>query len=223
MPMLGIEMSPVPSPVLTREGLSPDQGVYVQNTFNNTAAQSMGIQPGDVVLGVNGTPIASMSDLRNEIGSNQVGDPVQVTVQRNGQQMSLSAPLQAWPSEIPHERIDPDAEQRFRDWQAQHQKQQQDEADQLKDQIGNLEQQLPPVNAASQARLQALEDALAEAGGLRPWRIAYHLVQTPPRPVQPTPMETAAPLAGAPALRLVWSSESAARTPASDTPAGAAR
>src|SRR5262245_52986674 len=45
--MLGIEMSPNPQHVLEREHLSPDQGVYVQSVFNNTAASSMGVKSGD--------------------------------------------------------------------------------------------------------------------------------------------------------------------------------
>jgi len=174
-PMLGIEMSPVPTNVQEQDGLNPHQGVYVQNTFNNTAAASMGVQPGDVVLQVNGSPIGSMSDLRNEIGMNAVGDPVDVVVQRGGQQLAMNAPLQPWPSDIPKERLDPAAEQRFRDWQAERQKQDQEQLDALSQAASDLAATLPGKQGLNPSAAE-----LAEAlDGPRAWVLSYSI----PRPL----------------------------------------
>jgi len=210
-PMLGIEMSPVPTNVQEQDGLNPHQGVYVQNTFNNTAAASMGVQPGDVVLQVNGSPIGSMSDLRNEIGMNAVGDPVDVVVQRGGQQLAMNAPLQPWPSDIPKERLDPAAEQRFRDWQADRQKQDQEQLDALSQAASDLGATLPGKAGLSPSA-QTLAD---ELDGLRAWVLSYSIPR--PAPGQaPAPVVAALTPASAtvatsskPAWVMSWSNHAA--------------
>lgn len=116
-PMLGVEMSPVPTNIQDREGLDAHQGVMVQSTYSNTAADGMGLQRDDVILGINGQPISSMTDLRNEVGLTAVGDPIEVQVTRNGQIISLASEVKPWPATIPYEKLDSAAEKRFRDWQ----------------------------------------------------------------------------------------------------------
>jgi hypothetical protein len=175
-PMLGIEMSPVPNGVQEREGLTPDQGVYVQNTFGNTAAATMGVKPGDVVLQLNGTPITSMTDLRNEVGLNNVGDPVEVVVVRNGQRMQMSAPLQEWPKNIPKDRIDPEAEKRFRDWQKERTAKTRNQLDELQQQVADLDRAIPAErDGAARARADALAKDLHD--GTYPWSLRFRLAR----------------------------------------------
>ena len=141
-PMLGIEMSPVPSHVQEREGLTPRQGVLVQSTYGGTAAEAMALQRGDVVLGVNGAPITSMTDLRNEVGATAVGDPIQVTVSRNGQVLDLSSSVKEWPASIPYEKLDSASEKRFRDWQQRRQNRQAEELARISREADDLRRQL---------------------------------------------------------------------------------
>ncbi|MBA2479574.1 MAG: PDZ domain-containing protein [Planctomycetes bacterium] len=200
-PMFGIEMSPVPNGVQDRNGLTPDQGVYVQNTFGNTAASSMGVRPGDVVLQMNGSPITSMTDLRNEVGLNNVGDPVQVVIVRDGQQLVMTAPLQEWPKNIPKDRIDPEAEKRFRDWQKERNAQSRNQINELQDQLADLDRQLPAErDAAAQARAAALDAALR--AGEMPWTLRFSLAGG-----ESAPVIGAAPTEPAPAVTsdgLAW-------------------
>src|SRR5258708_3106308 len=116
-PMLGIEMSPVPLTIQQQQGLNVEQGVLVRQVFPNTAAAGMGVQPGDVVVSVNSNPISGMPSLRTEVGINNIGDPVSVTVSRNGQQQTLNGTLAQWPAGIPYEPIDPNVEEQFKQWQ----------------------------------------------------------------------------------------------------------
>jgi len=169
-PMLGIEMSPVPLNVQTQENLSVDQGVLVRQVFPNTAASTMGIQPGDVVLQVNGSSIGGMIDLRNEVGSSGVGEPVAVVVSRNGQQVELSSAFKEWPQNIPYSQIDPAVEKNFRDWQRRHLGRTQSEVADLKKDIADLKQQL---DHPGQARpIPAFEEAKALLAALPAWRLA---------------------------------------------------
>jgi membrane-associated protease RseP (regulator of RpoE activity) len=141
-PMLGVQMTPVPLSVQEQEGLTPNQGVLVQSIFNNTAAQTMGLMAGDVILTVNGAQITSMTDLRNEVALNQVGDPVEVTVDRQGQQVTSTGQFQTWPSNIPYEPIDPGMEQNFRNWQERRLDQSRQDLDDLQKQVDGMRNQL---------------------------------------------------------------------------------
>jgi hypothetical protein len=66
----------------------------------------MGLQPGDILLNVNGASIGNMGDVRNEVMSNQPGDPVNVTIQRQGEQFTASSAFSTWPDTVPFEPID---------------------------------------------------------------------------------------------------------------------
>lgn len=176
-PMLGVEMTPVPLTVQEQEGLTPNQGVLVQSVFNGTAAQNMGLQPGDVILGVNGAPIGSMTDLRNEVFLNQVGDPVEVTVQRHGQQVTSTGQFQPWPSNIPYEPIDPAMEQRFREWQERRLDRSREELDDLRRQVADLRQQLDPDQAAQGGDGTAPGQAGKDAEAQLAWHFRYGIGQ----------------------------------------------
>ncbi len=147
-PMLGVEMTPPPQHVLEREGLNPDQGVLVQDVYSDTAADSMGLQKGDVILEINGMPIGSMQDVRNEVGLANVGDPLEVSVSRGGQQLNLAAMAKPWPASIPQEKLDHEAEQRFRDWQQRRMERSKDELGRMGKELDQLADQLkdtPPA------------------------------------------------------------------------------
>lgn len=137
-PMIGVQMTPVPQSVQEQQGLESNQGVYVQSVYGNTAAQTMGLQPGDVITSVNGAPITSMTDLRNEVGLNQVGDPVEVTIRRHGEEQSTIGQFKAWPSNIPYDPIDPAMEQRFQEWQDRRLARMQGEVEQLRQQTQQM-------------------------------------------------------------------------------------
>ena len=208
-PMLGIEMTPVPLNVQEQQALAPNQGVYVQSIFNGTAAQSMGLRPGDVVLAVNGAPIGSMTDLRNEVSLNQVGDPVEVTIQRQGGQTTTTGQFQPWPSNIPYEPIDPAMEQRFRDWQERRLARTRDEVEDLKRQVTDMGKALDPANRAADA-LGIADPALGltDAAGIA-WRFRYLVAA--PADLSPVASPTAS-LAANPAVRtwhFAWSVDSA--------------
>ena len=197
-PMLGVQMTPVPLSVQEQQGLSPNQGVYVQSVYGNTAAQTMGLQPGDVITSVNGAPISSMSDLRNEVALNQVGDPVEVTIQRNGQEQSTIGQFQPWPSNIPYDPIDPAMEQRFREWQERRLARMQDEVEQLRRQAQDLAKQEADAAKQDDNLLGVKAKPLVGPDG-QPlaWRFRYGIAGVPgqdvpaatpsePAPVTPT-------------------------------------
>ena len=173
-PMIGVQMTPVPQSVQEQQGLGSNQGVYVQTVYGNTAAQTMGLQPGDVITSVNGAPITSMTDLRNEVGLNQVGDPVEVTIRRDGQEQSTIGQFKAWPSNIPYDPIDPAMEQHFQDWQDRRLARLQDEVKQLRQQTQHMAKEASAAAAGDQPLLGLSERPPVGADG-QPlaWRFRY--------------------------------------------------
>jgi len=59
-------------------------------------AAAAGVQIGDVIVQIEGTPIESFEDLAVEIDRHEVGDEVVLTIIRGGSQIELTATLQAW-------------------------------------------------------------------------------------------------------------------------------
>jgi membrane-associated protease RseP (regulator of RpoE activity) len=194
-PMLGVQMTPVPLSVQEQQGLSPNQGVYVQSIYDSTAAATMGLRPGDVITSVNGAPVGSMSDLRNEVALNQVGDPVEVGFVRNGQEQGAIGQFQPWPANIPYDPIDPAMEQRFREWQDRRLARMQDEVEQLRRQAQDLAKQETDAAAADPGVLGITERPPTGPDG-KPlaWRFRYGIAGVPGQGAT-TPTAEPAPVA----------------------------
>jgi membrane-associated protease RseP (regulator of RpoE activity) len=176
-PMLGVQMTPVPINEQEKNGLPPNLGVYVQTTYPNTAAQTMGLQPGDVITSINGSPISSMSDLRNEVSLNQIGDPVEVSFVRNGQPQNSVGQFQPWPANIPYEPIDPVMEERFREWQERRLARMQEEVEQLRQQTQNMAQEISKPEQKKSGILGINEQPPLGLDGLPlGWKFHYRIV-----------------------------------------------
>lgn len=60
----------------------------VESVQPDSAAQEAGVEPGDVVLAVNGTPVATFSQLREIVGVSE-GKPLRLTLMRAGKEIEL--------------------------------------------------------------------------------------------------------------------------------------
>ncbi len=145
--MLGVNMTPPSSATQAANGTEPSVGVETQKVYPGTAAERMGIQPGDLIVGVNGGQIGSMNDLRNEVALTSVGGDATVEVMRSGEKMVLHDTLTEWPKNIPYEPIDEAAERRFRDWQARRLDRTQTAVTNLRKQVEDLERRTQPSQA----------------------------------------------------------------------------
>jgi len=84
-----------------------DAGVLVSSVVAGSSAAVIGILPNDLIVGINGTPITSMDDLKKVMDGLQVGSNVAIDVQRAGQKTQLTGQLLARPQppESPHAAI----------------------------------------------------------------------------------------------------------------------
>lgn len=70
-----------------------DRGVVVKNVARGTAAAQANLQPGDVILDVNGQQVSSPQDMVRLIGQRSPGDQVVLNVLRDGEEQRINATL----------------------------------------------------------------------------------------------------------------------------------
>ncbi len=93
--LLGITGGTVNEEVIKEKSLKLDkvEGVYIDATTEDGAARKAGLKQGDVIVGINGSKVTSMSELQEQIGKYRPGDKVDVTVKRDGSTKQLPVVL----------------------------------------------------------------------------------------------------------------------------------
>jgi len=75
------------------------KGAVVQNVVPNAPGAKAGLQPGDIVVSLNGKPVETSSQLTRGVASVQPGGKVTLTVLRNGQKKDVQVTLAKRPDE----------------------------------------------------------------------------------------------------------------------------
>ena len=66
-------------------------GAVVAQVMAGSAAETAGLQRGDVIVKINGVPVRNAAHLRNEIGLARVGEAVELRIDRAGEARTLTA------------------------------------------------------------------------------------------------------------------------------------
>jgi S1-C subfamily serine protease len=82
---IGVAVEDLTPDIASSLGLKRSQGVVVARVAPGSAADRAGLQPGDVVTAINGAPISSSAELRNQVGLSHVGDTLTLSTIRNGE------------------------------------------------------------------------------------------------------------------------------------------
>ena len=95
-PFLGIEY------VIVTEDLSVlrklPQGAFIQRVVADAPAEEAGLEPGDIVTQIDGEDINEQNTLAQVIRNHKVGDKLQLTIDRNGKKLELTATLSEAPT-----------------------------------------------------------------------------------------------------------------------------
>ncbi len=91
--VLGVSIMGVTSELAQERDLEEIEGVYVESVVDGSAADQAGIEPGDVILEVDGKAVNSTVALQQAIGLHKPDDQVEMVVKRNGRTRELTARL----------------------------------------------------------------------------------------------------------------------------------
>jgi S1-C subfamily serine protease len=81
---LGLAMVPGPVPAAWRERLGRKTGLLIAQVVGGGPAERAGLRAGDLLLSVAGKPVAVSQDLQRLMFAEAIGQPLAITVMRNG-------------------------------------------------------------------------------------------------------------------------------------------
>ena len=91
--LLGVIISDLSEDVSEQLGLDIDKGALIQEVSPDSAAENAGLEPGDVIINVDGKEIENVNDLRNAIGLKRSGERVKLVIIRDNREMTKNAIL----------------------------------------------------------------------------------------------------------------------------------
>ena len=96
---LGVSLQPVDDDLASSLGLRRNRGELVQIVSEDSPAQSAGMRPGDIIIGVNGQEVSSEQTVSFLVANINPGETIPVRVLRDGREVSLNVTLGKRPSE----------------------------------------------------------------------------------------------------------------------------
>jgi S1-C subfamily serine protease len=95
-PVLGVSsiaVDTVEEAVTDQLGITVDEGAFVVEVTPDSGAEGAGLRQGDVIVEVDGEAITAPEDLADAVRSREVGDEVEVTIERDGERQTVAAEL----------------------------------------------------------------------------------------------------------------------------------
>jgi S1-C subfamily serine protease len=90
---LGVEALNISTPVRQALGAPADVGVLVNEVESNSAAAEAGVKAGDVIVAIDGHPVAAVRDIRRLLSRKDVGQKAEVEVIRQKSRQTVTATL----------------------------------------------------------------------------------------------------------------------------------
>lgn len=91
--LLGITTQDLTPELVKAFNLESKQGAVISQIEGNSAASRAGLEPGDIVVSINGKSAKNSYDIRNMIGLLQIGDQVNIEYYRNNKKLSTVATI----------------------------------------------------------------------------------------------------------------------------------
>jgi serine protease Do len=98
--MLGISIIDVDANLAEKEGLKIVSGVYIKDVSKNGAAAAAGIQPGDVIVAINGNKIKKTSQVQEQIARYKPNDKVRITYCRKNHEKTVTVALKGMEEKV---------------------------------------------------------------------------------------------------------------------------
>ncbi|MCD9187493.1 MAG: DegQ family serine endoprotease [Pyrinomonadaceae bacterium] len=96
---LGVNIQNITEATAKALDLKEAKGVLVSNVKAGGSADKAGVKRGDIIIAINGDKIDDGNTLRNKVAGTLPGNPIKLTVVRNGAEQELTATLDEFQSE----------------------------------------------------------------------------------------------------------------------------
>jgi len=96
---IGVQVQPVTAEIADSLGLKQAQGAIVASAQAGAPAAKAGVEDGDVITAINGTPVKDSRDLARKIGTMAPGTSVKLDIVRNGEAKSIAVTLGEMPAD----------------------------------------------------------------------------------------------------------------------------
>ena len=90
---LGVGIQPLTTELASKFGVNEDQGVLVNEVFENDPAHMAGIKPGDIITQVQGTPVETPNQLSRLVARIGPGETANLEVIRDGKRTSIAVAM----------------------------------------------------------------------------------------------------------------------------------
>ena len=100
-PYLGVYYTMITKSLAKEKNLAIDHGAYVglnnqKPTVDGSPAAQAGIRSGDIIIRIDGEDLTEANSLSSVIARHDVGDKVQLTILRDGRELSLDLTLEPY-------------------------------------------------------------------------------------------------------------------------------
>lgn len=99
-PWLGVYISNFTPHDAARMNIDLDYGVFVEDLVGGGPAQQAEMEVHDVIIGIEGEVVENVSDLQQQLLELEVGQDVEVTINRGGEEMTLTVTLDRMPEQV---------------------------------------------------------------------------------------------------------------------------
>jgi serine protease Do len=97
---LGVQPQPITQDMVDNLGLKSTQGALLADVVKGGPADKAGLKPGDVVVALNGKPVADNNQLTRDVGAIPPGQSVKLDVVREGKTKPVEVKLAERPDEV---------------------------------------------------------------------------------------------------------------------------
>lgn len=102
---LGTSIRPVAGDVATKFGGKAGEGVLIQQVMPNSPAAKAGLEPGDIILSINGVAVNDPRGLQSAVERLDVTKSYPVVGKRQGKDLNLSVKVEAMPDDFTARRV----------------------------------------------------------------------------------------------------------------------
>ncbi len=91
VPWLGLEVMDVTAEVAIKAGLDKVQGALVQSIIYGSPACKAGMQPGDIIMSLNGRRVRTAKEFKNDLSGLDVGSEIEMCITREDYRTTINA------------------------------------------------------------------------------------------------------------------------------------